>query len=384
MEEAGYDIETQYHVLAFHRRYIIPRLGPVRQSKETSMKWRSLMTDDFSPMEYSWNWETSKSAPNIRYSIEAIGQLAGSKADPVNQTSSLELCQEIAKYSPKTDWTLFQTLKDALYDKNVSVPENNVENPERSSSTSIMMAFELGSSIATKAYFFPLKAEQHGISRLDLLKETMNQLRSDTIPLGGFDELLQFMQTPQGLKLDIICMAIDCVSPEQSRYKIYLRSPETSFERVCDMMSLGGRTGALTGVARQNLKDIWRLTLGLDKDFDENIELPSETHETAGVLYYFDIKAGNEMPKPKLYVPVRHYAQNDLAVAQGLGEYLHSRKLDKYFPNYMRALESSCDHRQLNEGTGFQTYLGVGIEKDGSLTLCSYLNGEVYHPRRWS
>ena len=384
MEEAGYDIESQYHVLAFHRRYIIPRLGPVRQSKEAPMKWRSLMTDDFSPMEYSWNWDTPKSAPKIRYSIEAIGQFAGSTVDPVNQTSSLELCREIASYSPKTDWTLFQTLQEALYDKSIGVHQIGVEPPERSSSTSIMLAFELGSSIATKAYFFPLKAEQRGISRLTLLKETMNQLRSDTIPLNGFDQLLQFMQTTQGLKLGIICIAIDCVSPEQSRYKIYVRSPDTSFERVCDMMSLGGRIDALTAVARQNLKDLWRLTLGLDEHFDENIELPSESHETAGVLYYFDIKAGNEMPKPKLYVPVRHYAPNDLAVARGLGEYLHSRNVDRYFPNYMRALEVSCDHRQLSKGSGFQTYIGVGIEKDGSLALCSYLNGEVYHPRRWS
>jgi DMATS type aromatic prenyltransferase len=384
MEEAGYDIESQYSVLAFHRCYVVTRLGPAKQSMSAPLQWRSLMTDDFSPLEYSWNWNAPNSRPQIRYSIEAIGSASGSATDPVNQIPSLELCQEVANYCPESDWALFNTLHQAFYDSHVGIRKNAVESMETSSSTSIMLAFELGPSIGLKAYFLPHRAEQRGITRLTLLKETMDQLRSEATPLSGFDTLLEYMKTSQGLKLEFLFMAIDCVRKDHSRYKIYLRSPETSFESVCDAMSLGGKIDISASGARQNLRDIWRHTLGLDEHFDESAELSGKSHETAGVLYYIDIKPGNQMPKSKVYIPVRHYASNDLEIAQGLGKYLHSKNADEYFPNFMRALKASCDHRQLSEGTGFQTYIGAGMEKDGSLSLCSYLNGEVYHPRRWN
>lgn len=246
------------------------------------------------------------------------------------------------------------------------------------------MAFALDREIANKAYFFPLKAEQQGITRLQFLKDTMAGLRTDKIPLSGFDHLLDFLKTPQGITCDIICVAIDCVRPDRSRYKIYVRSPETSFERVWDMMTMGGRLEGLGHTSRANLKDLWRLTLGLPEDFDENAALPGKAHATAGVLYYYDIKAGDDAPDSKVYVPVRHYAASDRDIVNGLGEYLRSRGLDEYLANFTRALEATCDHRLLEEGTGFQTYVGCGIQKGGSLQLCSYINPEIYHPKRWS
>ncbi|KAF2830744.1 aromatic prenyltransferase [Ophiobolus disseminans] len=381
MKEANYDIERQCHVLDFHRRYVVPRLGPV-PSSTAALKWRSLMTDDYGPMEFSWDWPTAQGNPKVRYSMEAIGRFAGSAIDPVNQTSTVELRHELANYDPRTDWTLFDTLQDSFYDKRRGFQSKN-ESDKASSPTSVMMAFELGPEIANKAYFFPLNAEQRGITRLEFLKETMAQLRTDEILLSGFDRLLDFLRTPQGLICDIICLAIDCVRPEKSRYKIYVRSSETSFERVWDMMTMGGRLEGLKSTARANLKDLWRLTLGLDEHFDENAALPSKTHDTAGVLYYYDIKAGHEAPRPKVYVPVRHYAASDQNIVNGLGKYLGSRGVDGHFANFTRALKATCSHRRLDEGAGFQTYVGCGIERDGSLKLCSYMNPEIYHPNRW-
>jgi DMATS type aromatic prenyltransferase len=314
--------------------------------------------------------------------VEAIGRFAGSAIDPVNQISTLELRHELANYNPRTDWTLFDALQDAFYDKRRGFESHN--DPDKDPSpTSIMMAFALEGEIANKAYFFPLNAEQRGITRLEFLKEIMAQLRTNEMPLSGFDQLLDFLQTPQGILCDIICLAIDCVRPERSRYKIYVRSPETSFEQVWDMMTMGGRLEGLCHTARANLKDLWRLTLGLDDDFDENAALPSKKHATAGVLYYYDIKAGLEAPESKVYVPVRHYAASDQDIVDGLGKYLGSRGLDGHLANFRRALHATCSHRRLDEGTGFQTYVGCGIEKGGSLQLCSYINPEIYRPKRW-
>ena len=49
------------------------------------------MTDDFSPLEYSWNWGTGANPPDVRYSVETIAAEAGSDTDPFNQSMTLDL-----------------------------------------------------------------------------------------------------------------------------------------------------------------------------------------------------------------------------------------------------------------------------------------------------
>jgi DMATS type aromatic prenyltransferase len=417
MEEAGYDLQSQYFGLIFHLHYINPRLGPAGNTASERPLWKSFMTDDFSPLEYSWNWDTPKKGPKIRYAVEAIGKDAGTLKDPYNQDSTLELCDQLRSALPGTNFTLLDILRDCFHDakaqrspeqrpaarknywrklrgqlrtaakRNIISSGGNkmqpaLESAEHSSPSSIFLAFELGSSIATKAYFVPVKAEQHGISRLEVLTDAIETLRKCGYPFEAYDKLLEFSKTSQGAKLDIIGVAIDCIDPAATRFKIYVRSPESSFRSVCDMMTLGGTIDSVSATGRSELKELWRSTLCLRPDFSETEELKCETHETAGVLYNFDIKPQGTSVDPKLYVPVRHYATNDYDSAQGLKSYLQERGRDRYFANYMRALERSCKHRSLKDGCGFQTYIGTGIQKDGSLALCSYINQEVYHSNR--
>jgi DMATS type aromatic prenyltransferase len=381
MDEAGYDLQCQYANLIFHLHHIVPRLGPANGTAST-LAWRSFMTDDFSPLEYSWNWDTPASGPKVRYSVELVGPNAGNSIDPFNQTSTVDLSRRLRRQLPGMDLTLFEIMRTTFYDEegmSISAERNS---DYQSSPSSLFLAFELGGSIAAKAYFVPVKAEQYGISRLTVLSEAVYTLRARGYPCMGFERILAFMDTQQGSKLHVVGVAIDCTDSTDSRFKVYLRSPETSFLSVCDMMNLGGTLDVLTPTARAELKQLWRLTLGLAPDFVESDELISTTHETAGVLYNFDIKLRGSSLQPKLYIPVKHYAANDAAAARGLGSYLQERGRYAYFPNYVNALQRTCLHRSLEDENGYQTYIGTGIQKNGSLSLCSYLNGEVYHPKR--
>lgn len=382
MEEAGYDIQSQYLGLLFHLHYIVPRLGPGASQGSNTLAWRSFMTDDFSPLEYSWSWDTPKSGPKVRYSIEAIGPSAGCPSDLFNQASTLELRQDLANSFPSMNFTWFDILQGAFCDNKIRLQSSSRNLTGLSSSSSLFLAFELGNNLASKAYFLPVKADQYGIAQLKMLNDAVETLRSHGFALAGYNKFLQFTQTGQGAKLGIIAVAIDCTSPEDSRFKIYVRSPETSFRSVCEMMDLGGTINTLTEASTRELKDLWSLTLGLKPDFSETEELQFVEHETAGVLYYFDIKPHGTAIEPKLYVPIKHYAKDDLAAAKGLGTYLSSRGRDRHFHNYMRALERTCTHRSLSDGKGFQTYIGTSIHRDGSLALCSYINGEVHHSAR--
>ncbi|KAF1949521.1 aromatic prenyltransferase [Byssothecium circinans] len=382
MDEADYDLQSQYACLIFHLYHIVPRLGSANTSPVNSPRWRSFMTDDFSPLEYSWNWDTRQSGPRIRYSVELVGVNAGASIDPYNQQSTIELCDQLRRDLPGTDWTLFNIMRTAFYDPNATITNMTPEENDRSSPSSLFLAFELGRHIATKAYFLPVKAEQRGISRVVVLDEAIELLRKSGYPCVGYEQLKRFMVTEQGSMLQVILVAIDCIGSEESRFKIYLRSPHTSFASVCEMMTLGSTLDSLPAMARTNLKDLWRLTLGLSPNFSEADNLRPNRHETAGILYYFDIKLRGSSLQPKLYIPVKHYATNDASAAHGLGMYLKSRGQDTYFPNYMRALQRTCTHRSLDADSGYQTYIGTSVQRDGSLSLCSYISGEAYYTNR--
>lgn len=69
LEDAGYNLSQQYETLMFHYWAIVPRLGPHPTSIHP--RWKSFMTDDFSPIEYSWKWGMGSDLP--RGSIQHRG-----------------------------------------------------------------------------------------------------------------------------------------------------------------------------------------------------------------------------------------------------------------------------------------------------------------------
>lgn len=193
----------------FHLQYIIPRLGPVGDQGSNTPVWNSFMTDDFFPLEYSWNWDTLKSGPKVRYSIKAIGPAAVHPTDPFNQTSMLELCDKLRTSFPQINFNWFDILRHAFHDEDSWIECENLDCKSPSQSSSSFLAFELDNAIATKAYFVPVKAEQHGIARLEVLIEAIESLRRHGPPFAGHDKLLAFSKSRQGSKLTIIGVVID-------------------------------------------------------------------------------------------------------------------------------------------------------------------------------
>ena len=86
------------------------------------------------------------------------------------------------------------------------------------------------------------------------------------------------------------------------------------------------------------LQELWILVLGLDQHFSSSNELTPNSHRTAGILYYFELKPGQALPVPKVYIPVRHYGKNDQNIAEGLLKYLKKHRQSSAPENYVRAL----------------------------------------------
>lgn len=383
--EAEYSIHEQYEGMILHYHFVVPRLGPCPPPGGIP-KWKSLLTVDGSPLEYSWKWNTADGVPDVRYTVEPIGSFTGTVVDPLNQASTKELLYKLGLKMPSLDLTWFNYFAAAFYD---SEKEKYVTEAGAHLMTTLALAFEfLKNGLVVKAYFSPKKLGQTGPAELDIWT---NAVRGAIPGSAALDKVVHFLKTDlEGSLLQPFMLAIDCVKPKESRMKLYFQTPHTSFDSVRAIMTLGGQIQGVDD-ALEELYGLLKLVVSLDKDFPSSQELPAPASAAvdhfadlhilgSGYLYYFDIAPGSSMPNIKFYVPIRHYGENDLKIAQGLINFMESRGRGQYVKNYMRILESLATHRPLEAAAGLQSYISCTFQK-GSLSITTYLAPEAYSPR---
>jgi DMATS type aromatic prenyltransferase len=308
----------------------------------SQQQWNSFMTDDGSPIELSWCWREgeNRSLPAVRYSIEPVGMMAGSKRDPWNLFMSKKFLKNAKANCRTIDLKWFHQLGQILIWKGdqVTSPEGGQQNSQ------LFFAFDLvGSDTILKAYFMPeLKARNDRCSTFSLITKAVSSLSLDPSTSSAFEIFFDYLHTThqRAQDLEIEILAIDCIQPCKSRIKIYVRSQRTSFNDVVEAMTLGGRIrdqGCQEAI--RSLKQLWSSVLSLDINLPPSKRLPSKDHRTAGILYYFEFKPGSPAIKSKVYIPVRHYGVDDFEIACGLSQFLESRGMSLYGTTYVNAVQ---------------------------------------------
>lgn len=383
LQRAGYSSKSQCRHLLFYYRTITPELGAEPNANGTFSKWKSFMTDNFSPIELSWEWGRGSEAPTVRYSIEPIGPLAGTTSDPLNQYATSRLLDRLQPAIPNCDLTLFKHFSEKLVSYTNNPILNKPELDREGHLSRTFVAFDLGREVETlKVYFIPtFKASELSISPWTLVAQAIESLpgySSSAYP--SLPALQSFMASSTfGSSLRTEIFAVDCVAPVKSRLKIYMRTQATSFSSVREIMTLGARLQD-PGIDRglHELQSLMDLILTDASQMLPSENLPIKNHRTAGFLYYFDIKHGAVEPGVKIYIPVRHYGKSDLAIVKGLESYLKGRGQEHLANMYLEALRTIASPDTLKSGLGVQTYLGCSIVGDQP-KLTSYLCPNV-HP----
>jgi hypothetical protein len=72
------------------------------------------MSQDCSPLEYSWKWNAPGSQPEVRYSWEPYNPGQDSCVNPLNHKHSHEYMRDIKRVVPHVDFTLCQHFLDIL------------------------------------------------------------------------------------------------------------------------------------------------------------------------------------------------------------------------------------------------------------------------------
>lgn len=374
LNAADYPLVDQFNALGFFYNLVAPSLGAKPEGPEA--EWKSFMTDDHSPVEYSWKWGSGGGAPEIRYSVEPIGRRAGSSADPLNQEATCDLLTRLrAGKLPGLDLEWFEHFKSELLGPGTPASKAAV-----ASQSTLFLAFEVGAGpVGVKAYFIPVEAP--GNSAMNQISRAVASAGCSS--LAAFTRLNDFLSSdPYGRTVKPFMLGIDCVSPAESRIKIYSRSRATSFNLVRRVMSIGGLREGIAD-AEEELRRLWGLVLGLEEAFAAEAELEgNDAHETAGVLFYFDVAAKAALSDVKVYIPVRHYARSDRAAAEGLVAYLESQGRAGYGRQYLEMIEMLATRNGASGSAGVQTYISCAHKK-GKLVVTSYLTPQCYHPSRF-
>ncbi|EQB58005.1 aromatic prenyltransferase [Colletotrichum gloeosporioides Cg-14] len=180
-------------------------------------------------------------------------------------------------------------------------------------------------------------------------------------------------------------VAIDCVNAADSRVKVYIRSKNTTFGSMMDVVSLCGRLPFLTDTVMSSLKELWVAVFGSGAEDDAGAlsrPLPTIHHRISRIILP-RAEPDAPLPKPKVYLPDRHYAREDDQVARGSSGFLERRgKSSANGVTYYEGVKSLYKHRRLEDGLGFHTYMTCAV-KHGSVAISTYLNPELYHPSRF-
>ena len=384
LECAHYPLPQRQGYNQFFDRCLAPALGRFPNRERDHQKWRSFMTDDFTPLEVSWS--LTAHSHSIRISVEAIGHLAGSDGDPFNVRRSDELAQELQRVLPSLDLRLYELLRNEVVVDQTRLGPIQQGRKTSEPGSQIFFGFDFNESdIATKIYFMPaVKATQCGVTRLQMASDVLPSLENAGSRLRpAFSVLEEYILSASLPKPQVEIFSIDCCDPTTSRFKVYVRNQQTNFQTVCDMFTLGGRLNhAETNKELSTLRDVWFSVLGLPHTFPVDAELrpsslSSENHRTSGVLYYFALRHGEALPEPKVYIPVRHYAKSDRQIAQGLTTLFQRYGWTDLARNYVGNLESIFTHRPLESGRGIHTYVCFSL-KNGVVTIEPYFNPEIF------
>ncbi|KAL4783263.1 aromatic prenyltransferase [Aspergillus varians] len=387
LETAGYSTEAQWEALIFHYHWIVPYLGPA-PGPNSSAKWKSVLSLDGGPIEYSWKWNTpSGGKPDVRYTIEPVSLFSGTPLDPLNQLAMSELLHRIAAVVPSIDlsWTnhLLATLFD--HDRSKYAKEGAAGAPL---GTTMFVAVEwLPKGLSLKTYFAPRRLGQ---TQFPLPVPEWEVTIAELVPTSTSRVVLQdfLSENAEGKLLIPICLAVDNVIPEKSRLKWYLHSPHSSFASVREVMTMGGKID-LAESQLEDLRSLIAAATGIPADFPEDAEVQPTVPESElpplppGFMYYFDIAPGPSNPDIKVYIPIRRYGGDDRTLVQALTEWMNSHGRSQYTQGFQALLESIAQHRGLEEGKGIQTFVSCLFKKSGELDITTYIGPEALHPLRF-
>ncbi len=169
-----------------------------------------------------------------------------------------------------------------------------------------------------KVYFVPrIRALVTNESPEEMMAKTTARLGVDKPWARITDFLSRFLP---GDRPEIEIVAVDCVPSAQNRLKIYFRTNLLSYAHMEYFLTLGGTLSSTElSAGLHKARELWD-TLTADGT-------PAGSRFFPSGLIYYELRQKRDNPSSKVYLPVRRYLPDDLAISKAL-EGLDSRLSD--------------------------------------------------------
>jgi DMATS type aromatic prenyltransferase len=177
--------------------------------------------------------------------------------------------------------------------------------------------------MVVKGYKFPgARAKARGQPIWDLIADTVSHVRDITTTnktrldcINAFALVCDYVSAKPDLYHDFTLFSWDYISPAQSRLKYYCVSSDTTWARVEELWSLGGRAQSMTHTqGLPYLRKLWeildlqegaRMFWGEGSYSDDSVE----EQDHAPMAWNYEMRDGKKLPLTKYYFPL--YGMND-------------------------------------------------------------------------
>lgn len=278
MDKASYGKEQQAKYALFIRKNLIAFLGPAPKLN-TLPHFDSFCNDDFSPVELSWNFHAGTSTVRVGY--EPIGRFAGTSRDPFNTLEPARAMAHLMRSDVRVDDRLWRHFCEDLAvaaEQAPAVVQRMAPNEHMSTTT---ISFDLTGDPLPKVYFYPiaaaLAAGEHGG---EMVCKSLERLDLNIAP--ALDTVRAYIAEAKARHGEsfarLECLSFDAVDPTESRFKLYIRTPQTCLASTCELFTLGGRLDSDDiRACLANIHSFWSIVLDSQR---EDADLPRSTHRT--------------------------------------------------------------------------------------------------------
>ncbi|KAF9654209.1 aromatic prenyltransferase [Thelephora ganbajun] len=359
LSRSSYSEETRIRYDNFFKAFVAPLLGPSPE-EYTSSSPISFMCDDHTPVEIGWVFK-STGEMSVQYAIEALSPIDGS---PISTHQNLIILQNLAAAGQCQGFNVSWSRKctQSLLYPSRSLPHDLQRDSQ------FFIGIDLArTGMGLKAYFLPqVRSRMTGVPVMDILTPTINDLG---MGLQWSKATSYFSTLPAEFNVQPVIAAVDCVSDDENRFKVYVRTQATHLSALCDMLTLGGQLkGPAIDATLAKLRELWRALFGSISD-DAPVKHKRSNKGPTGFLFYYEMAINNSSPIPKIYIPASRFLENDAHVARVISQFVGS--------GYCDDVRSLFPHRDLESRSGIHSHITLAAKK-GACQISSYLNPEAF------
>ncbi|GFF96990.1 tryptophan dimethylallyltransferase 1 [Aspergillus lentulus] len=363
-----YDIHQQYYFMSIFANLIVPMLGPYPSDGRSVYK---CALGSIGSVELSQNFQPTMSTARVAF--EPTSYFATTGSDPCNRFAMDTALIKLKQLGIDMDLSLHHIFVNELQltDTDERTVTKKTLLAEKFKTQNLLALDLTRQGITVKEYFYPaLKSAATGKPIRQLCLDALRKWdtgRRFEAPSQVVNSYLEESQT------DAYFLSFDLVDPLATRFKLYVLELNVTFAQAQNHWTLGGRLqdqDILHGL--ELLRELW-VGFGIVEGQRTPPDQPTRPGDPPTLMPFFinfEMKPGQSLPKPKLYMPLTGIPESK--IANTLTDFFTRHDMPDQARVYADNLQSYYPTEDMDVVTDHQAWLSFSYSKKGGPYLSMY------------